>query len=57
MSMWRVGEVVTQESAKLPCAGSIPARASKFDIIVHYWVISSAVERFPDKKEAHGPTP
>ena len=24
----RVGEVVTQESAKLPCAGSIPARAS-----------------------------
>ena len=25
---WRDGEAVTQESAKLPCAGSIPARAS-----------------------------
>ncbi len=26
---WHGGEVVTQESAKLPCAGSIPARASR----------------------------
>ncbi len=25
---WRVGEEVTRESAKLLCAGSIPARAS-----------------------------
>ena len=26
---WRGGEEVTQESAKLPCRGSIPLRASK----------------------------
>lgn len=27
------------------------------DKIDSTWVHSSAVERFPDKKEAHGPTP
>ncbi len=26
------GEVVTQESAKLPCAGSIPAQASLINV-------------------------
>ncbi len=65
--------MVTRESAKLLCKGSIPFRASN---LVQYtnslgfrkglpWkfaeqifrVTSSAVERFPDKKEAHGPTP
>ena len=34
MTLWRGGEVVTRESAKLLCKGSIPFRASKFGILV-----------------------
>ena len=63
---WLGGEVETQGSAKPRCGGSIPPRASDFDIIITLrhvikkfclGVSSSAVERFPDKKEVDGPTP
>lgn len=33
---WRGGEAVTQGSAKPPCTGSIPVRASKFTFLLVY---------------------
>lgn len=55
--LWLGGEVVTRESAKLLCRGSIPLRASKFVKIYSLGQLVHRLERFPDKKEARGSTP
>lgn len=56
VNVWRGGEAVTQGSAKPPCAGSIPARASRYGKIT-FWIGSSLVERFTDNEEVDGPIP
>ena len=51
--VWRGGEEVTQESAKLPCKGSIPFRASNFMNNPEYEKAETKDESgFSEKEEA-----